>query len=404
MAIDRTGIAAAAALVALLAVCSCYHVELVDDLGPKDAAADTDVDADSDADTDTDVDTDGDTGSDTGECATATVDLLHDKSTILIVLDRSRSMYTNTIGPQTYAEVVADAIRTVAEELIEEGLVDFGLGAFPSLDCPPAVDESEFECAPADIAVVEPGPDNFLEIDLALDALGTCGGTPMCESLEWAHDYLTGDDLPEEAQDRPRHVLLATDGAPNCNSAADVESCTCTADVCQLPEQCLDDLCTYNAALLLAADDIPVWVVGVGDAAAEWEDVLDNIALYGGTSASYAADDEAAVQAALEEITGAALGCAFEVPWDAVPGDVDKGCDKLAFEAWSTSWEELPHVPDCDGAQGWRFEGEPPAFDEDVDYEQYCTRIELCDGSCAAFLDGDYSGVRARVGCPVAAD
>ena len=400
-------------MVVLLATGGCHRVAQIDDLGPdagtdSDSDSDTDVDSDtdSDGDSDTDSDADSDTQSDTAEeeCELATVDLWHEPSSVLLLLDRSRSMYLNTVETETYAEVVADAIKTVIEEAIATNMVSFGLSAFPSLECPPNEEETEFECAPADDMIVEAGPFNYAEIDLALDAIGTCGGTPMCESLNWAHDYLTGDDFPDELDDWPKYVLLATDGAPNCNADGDVESCTCTAETCMIPEQCLDDLCTYNAALSLAADGIPVFVIGVGDDVAEWAYVLDNIATYGGTSDHYPAEDEAAMEEAVGEITGATIGCNFGVPWSTVPDDVQQGCDRVAVDGLASGWEEIPHVPECDAYPAWRWVGEPPLYDDSVDYEEYCSVVELCPETCEAFKDALYTDIRARIGCPVEMD
>jgi len=399
--ISRTVAIAVLALAAALAP-GCRRVALVDDLGP-DAGTDADADGDTggDTDTDTDADSDGDTATDTAEeaCDHVTVDLLHQPSTVLLLVDRSRSMYTNTVATETYAELVAGAIKTVVEDPIEEGMASFALSAFPSLDCPPDTEESEFECAPAEYAIVEPGPYNFAEIELALDAIGTCGGTPLCASLDWALDYLT-DGLPDELADAPKYVLLATDGAPNCNPDADPESCTCTADTCMIPEQCLDDLCTYNAALSLAAAGVAVFVIGIGDDVEDWGAVLDNIALYGGTGEHYPAADEDAVEEAVEDVTGATIGCEFGVPWPLVPDDVEKSCDRVVVEGWSDGWEWILHEPECTGDPAWRWVGEPPEYDADTPVEEYCSIVELCPLTCEAFQDGLYTDVRAHIGCP----
>jgi hypothetical protein len=69
-------------------------------------------------------------------------------------------------------------------------------------------------------------------------------------------------------------------------------------------------------------------------------------------------------------------------------------------EAWSAGWEEIPHSPDCSDYPAWRWVGEPPEYDEDTPYEEYCHTVELCDATCDDFKEAVYTDVRARIGCP----
>jgi len=391
---------------------ACTEKNEIDDMGQSDTDTDTDTDADTDADTDgdadTDTDADGDTDTDTDSdtdsvCDASNYSIEHNPINMLILLDRSRSMYTNTIESETYANVVSEALKNVVEETTEAELINFGLAVFPALDCAPDDEESDYECEAADESVVEVGPGNFDAIDLALDAVGTCGGTPICQSLQWAKGYLTGDEFPAELDELPKFVLLATDGAPNCNSAGDIGTCTCTADTCQIAEQCLDDLCTYNAAFQLATAGIPVFVIGVGDDLAEWDYVMNNIALYGGTSEYFPAEDATALQEALEDITGEAISCSFQVDWSTIDeASVDEGCDMVNVQGlFSEGWDDIPRSPTCSIENGWHWAGEPPAFDDGTPYLEYCTEIVLCDQACQQLKDGVIEEIRAEFGCYV---
>ena len=90
--------------------------------------------------------------------------------------------------------------------------INFGLTAFPAwpqCECPdenpdhwtgddcPAI--RDFECTPSgtsttgfDPPLVDVGPDNADAINEQLDAIGTCCGTPVCESLKCTGEYLDG--------------------------------------------------------------------------------------------------------------------------------------------------------------------------------------------------------------------
>jgi len=400
----------AAAVLALFVAAlpgACRNENTVDDLGAGAGDTDSSTDSDTDTDTDSDGDTDADTDGDTDICDEQSHPIEQHPINMLVLLDRSMSMYTNTLSTDTYASVVANSLKDLTLATGES--VNFGLAVFPSLACVDGDEGSEHECDPAsdaDNPVADVAPDNAGDIALALDAVGQCGGTPACESLQWAHDYFTSDDFPEEIDDLPKFVLLATDGAPNCNPTADVGSCVSTSGGdAVIPEQCLDDLCTYNAAFQLAAAGVLVFVVGVGDDLAEWDYVLDNIAAYGGTSGYYPVEDAAALEEVLAEITGQAISCTFDVDWDAVDEvSVEKSCDKVVVYGVvdpddPDSNVELVRSPSCADPAGWHWQGEPPPFDDETDYETYCTQIVLCDAACQDLRDGVYTTVTAGFGC-----
>ncbi|MBW2536416.1 MAG: VWA domain-containing protein [Deltaproteobacteria bacterium] len=376
-----------------------------DDTG-SDTDGDADADADGDSDGDSDSDADGDSDSDS-DCAESNYPIEYNPINMLIVLDRSRSMTNNTIsdnGP-TYATVVSDAIKQVVQN--NQDMINFGLAVFPSTLCVDGEENSPDQCTPAESPenpLVDVGEQTYTQIQLSLDNIGTCGGTPICESLVWGLDYLqtTLGTVNPEVADLPAFVILATDGAPNCNPNGDIGTCECTAATCALPEQCLDDMCTYNAALQLASNGIPVFVIGVGDDVAAWDEVMDNIAVYGGTNQYYPADSPESLEQVLEEITGQAISCTFEVDWDNVDGDfVDKGCDKVRVFS-DPGDEEVLYSCDCSDdapdSPAWHWQGDDCTFDENTPLTE-CTTIELCENACNNLKDQVYTAVNAGFGC-----
>jgi hypothetical protein len=93
-----------------------------------------------------------------------------------------------------------------------------------------------------------------------------------------------------------RTLVLATDGAPNCNGNLDALSCVCTSQASQSSRDdcannpnrgrfsCLDDARTIETIRGVAEDrKIPVYVIGIGSTERpEFLRVLDQMAIAGG--------------------------------------------------------------------------------------------------------------------------
>jgi len=402
-----------------------------------DADEDTDTDTDADSDTDSDSDTDADTDTDSYEyCVEVSWEAAetgYEPVNVLVLLDRSYSMWSYHHGIQPYAEITAAALGNVVIEYEATGLVNFGLTGFPSMSCLAGDIGDVNQCTPAndeepepehDAPIVEVGAGNADEILAALDSIGQCGGTPLCGSMEWALAYLSSG-LPEEVAGLKTHVLIATVGAPNCNLDLDIGSCEPSeedADV-YFPEQCLDDVCSYGAALELAAAGIGVFIVGLGGWLDYFEDVMQGIAYYGSggllppeeipadPTLWYPATDAESLQAAFDEIIGQTVPCTLTMPWDEIPyvcpdppyESVAKGCDDvwvIGLVADTSDEIHLVYSPDCAYEDSeaemysWRWQG----LDEGDDYWlEECTRIELCPEACAKLADGSWSGIAARL-------
>lgn len=401
-----------------------------------DSDGDSDSDSDGDSDADSDTDADGDGGQDPDQCADAPYEIEINPINMLIVLDRSRSMLNTVelssdagVSNETYADVVSDALKALVAKNDESDLINFGLSVFPSTVCTCDSDAVLADCkvGGADLDIIssctasdgKPGnlisiaPDNSKEISGMLDTVRTCGGTPICESMKWALTYL--ESMSGDLSKYPTYVLLATDGAPNCNNSLNKDTCECTMETCFNGYQCLDDTCSYNWTTQLATKGYKTFVIGVGDDAAKWDKVMNGIASAGGTDKYYPATDPSTLQSALETITGELVSCEFDVAWDEVPNyspppdeqPVDKACNKVkVFSAADKNKPndkvEIPYSWDCSNKAGWRWKG----LNKELNTEGFdstpltdCTTIELCDNACSMLKKGESELVSAVFGC-----
>jgi hypothetical protein len=189
-------------------------------------------------------------------------------------------------------------------------------------------------------------------------------------------------------------VILATDGAPNCNLLA-----SCGFDQCQLnmesvqgcsrqgPENCCDerhDMCNDRAPTLAAitalkSAGIPVYVIGL-PGADFYASLLDEMAVAGGTalptSPKYLAVNaasEAAMLLALRKVAAQITGtCSFELkeaPADY--GEINVYVDDAV----------IPYEP----VDGWSVSGKT---------------VTLLGKTCEHVTSGDALNVRIISGCP----
>jgi hypothetical protein len=301
-------------------------------------------------------------------CGEEDFNITHVTPDMLIVLDRSNSM-----GYSGFWDPTRSAVAGIAATY--EATILFGLMVFPDMTC---LSGFTGECMPAGAPVVDVALRNGPAIHAALSDMTTCGGTPTAGTLRSAHDYLTG-----LGDSHPKYVLLATDGAPNCNEELDGSTCRCTCtdpSHCSLCTDynvnCLDDLSTLAAIDAMRADGIQTFVIGMSTAAVEWGDVLDQMAEHGATERFYPAEEPAELQAAFEAITGMVATCEFDLnPSDAAdPNQVN-----FYFDG-----EAVPRDPA--GENGWNWiDGDTIAF-----YGSYCDRI----------MGGSVGVISAKYGCP----
>ncbi|MCK9460497.1 MAG: hypothetical protein M0R80_12740 [Proteobacteria bacterium] len=290
----------------------------------------------------------------------------------LVVLDRSASMgYGLPVSPW---DACAEALVAITAQLDYQ--IEFGLLMYPELDV---------VCgAPAPEPIVPVGPATSLAIEAAMTESGPVGyGTPTAAALARGFEYVVALEGEDD-----RFVILATDGAPNCSQSSmyDCSTCTWTDTTCVDPRSCLDDVGTYSVVIEYHDNwGVDTYVIGLGGVWSEWDEVLGDVAAYGGTGDYYPAQTEdgaAEMTAALQEIAAANTECVFDVDWESLGEGVsqDPGLVNLLVEG-----EIAPFSEGCANPGGWHW------ADEDT--------IELCPGLCEDYKWGVVSWIHASFGC-----
>ncbi len=199
---------------------------------------------------------------------------------LILLADRSTSMERDLLGgaatPRRW-DVLRDALATTLPRYQDR--IAMGLQFFPGIGLVGV-------CAVSDTPDLLPAVSQALPILLRFSRTEPNGRTPTWLGVRSVGRYLLGRAAPR----RFRAILLATDGAPNCNGALDGARCTCTAlggvgqQQCEDdPSLCLDDGRTVAEVARLAQQGIPTYVVGIdGDNQPELITVLSQLAVAGG--------------------------------------------------------------------------------------------------------------------------
>jgi hypothetical protein len=312
-------------------------------------------------------------------CGEAAFDISRVIPDMLILLDRSNSMATDT--PPLW-NVVVNAVNTVTAAM--DSSIWFGLMAFPNSLAPKACTMYDNTCEPASAPLVQVKAGAAGSIKIALSDLAPCGGTPIAASLKAAAQYLS-----TLTDGHPRYILLTTDGAPNCNSALDGSSCTCLFPPCTPPpnnNNCLDDT-QANATLAdLCKSGVKTYVLGMG-AAANTTSILQALATSGCTNKYYLASDPDPIKQALTDIAGSIASCQFQLDCSKIP-DVSKvnfyfdGKVVPQSTAHKTGWDWI--VP-CQSKSG---QG----------------KVEFYGADCESILNKKVTTVSAKFGCATVID
>ena len=325
-------------------------------------------------DTDTGSETETDPPDTSTECEGIDFPVAGHPPTMMFVLDRSGSMGGATIGETPWTSCSA-AITDVSAHLDYQ--IHFGLLMYP-------LDDAEEPCLAPEEPEVPIAPINSVDIAETLGLANLSpGGTPTAAALQQAYEHLVGLET-----DGGLHVILATDGAPNCSSdtSLDCDTCIWTGPGCYDPLVCLDDQGTY--AKVQEYHDfwgIQTYVIGVGGVWETWDEVLSTIAYLGGTEDYYPAQtDEGPDEliAALQGIAAEATECTFDVDWSSLGWGVSQDPDMVNVLA---DEEIVPRSDDCSFAGGWHW------LDEDT--------IELCPDLCEDYRWGDVAVIHASFGC-----
>lgn len=321
-----------------------------------------------------------DLGPDYGVCACTEARLLGDAPNLYFVLDRSGSMLDGNKW-KTVRNVIVQTVTALGPR------INVGAAIFPT----------DATCGPGkEVLAVRPGdaPAGVFGPTATALAMATnvpeLGGTPTAMTLASLTPNIT--TLKGKTV-----VILATDGAPNCNANA-----ACTVDACLSnleaqpgcptggqpnccgpngpdgPIFCLDRAPVLAAIDGLAAKGVATYVIGV-PGSGPYAGLLDEMALHGGTARGtspqyYRVDstDAKAFASALAAIAAKVTAtCTFTL--DDVPDPA-----KLNVFLDGTV---LPQDP----INGWKLDG---------------TTVEIVGDACAKLQSGDILSVRVVAGCP----
>ena len=335
-------------------------------------------------------------GGRSGVCGEEIIPAISEPPTLYFVLDRSGSMVQPFEGA---TESKYETARGVLGEVLSKigHRVRYGAAVFPASSsdgCTPG--KQVFPTTQGDPAsYARDGTMGPVLSDL-LSRLGYAeeqGGTPTAATLAALRSTLT--------ELGPRtYVVLATDGAPNCNQDA-----TCTAASCMLnvegamvanftcdtdfnccdPDNtgegmqrwCVDGPSLEDEVSALAELGISTFVIGM-PGATFYSDLLNHLAELGGTAQSgdqayFSADDPAALADALQAIgTGVAISCTIELERE--PEDQDQV--NLYFDE---------HLLPAEGEDGWRWLGPQT--------------VEVLGEACNELKSGEVLEVQIVYGC-----
>lgn len=286
---------------------------------------------------------------------------------VMLVLDKSRSMFINywdhdnNGGTPTITRW--NSLHQVASDIVTnfDDKINFGSILFPS----PAAQNvyGPAACITSDFPDVTCGPFNgpaILASIPAANVVNSFGGTPSATGIQTAYDHLQTLD-PEI----PAAMILVTDGAANCSQTAQTN---------------FDLFEVYDASLptLVAqanADGIKTYVVGVDIANMVVNDgvggdpnninpsqKLNEVAQMGGTGSFFNSQDQAELEAALNDVVDSVKTCIIPLAEEPVFPE---------FTKVLVNNQEWPMIMDCATEDGWLFTN---PFDT----------IELCGAACDA--------------------
>jgi hypothetical protein len=277
---------------------------------------------------------------------------------VLLVLDKSGSMSNEPDGTTCQGGCGAKSkwaqVTTALDQVVGTAAsVNWGLKLFATSSSGCDVDDGvEVPVGPLNAAVIRS--------TIANAKLGSHTPTRLAESSGAAY-------LATLTDTRPKYLLLATDGLPNCDPA----NSSTTADDSPGAEQAVADA--------LAAG-FPTFVIGIGDTMAET--TLQQLALKGGVpqpgtvAAYYQVGDTASLVAALGRILGS-VSCVFTLP---APGSHESTEDIVVLSNGVVFPRDTAHM------NGW-------------DYTSGTTQIQIFGPTCDAVMAGKVGNVSVQFIC-----
>jgi hypothetical protein len=279
---------------------------------------------------------------------------------VLLVLDKSGSMNNMPDGTvcrggcganSKWAQVTAAIEHVVATT----AAVDWGLKLFAT---------PNNGCTVSAGVEVPVGPSNAAVITsvIASAQVGSRTPTRLAEAAGAAY-------LATLTDQRPKYLLLATDGLPNCDPA----NSSTTVD---------DSAGAEQAVATALAAGFPTFVIGIGNTMAET--TLNQLAIKGGVpqasaaTSFYQVGDTAGLVAALGKILGS-VSCVFNLP---APANSLESTEDIAVLADGVV---LPR--DTSHANGW-------------DYDNGTTQIQIFGPTCDGIMAAKVGTVGVQFICP----
>lgn len=294
---------------------ACGRTELVrysTDAG-LDAGFDGGIDAGIDAGHDAGIDAGFDAGIDAGPCLPRPLPLEPAVPTVMFVIDRSGSMEEDLDGRSDAGvsrwEVLQTSLRAVLPA--HDQRIAMGALLYPA--------PLTFSCAAPTAIDLTPATGNANALLGLFSRAPPRGGTPIAEAVSLAATHLATLHTATSA----RALVLATDGAPNCNEQLNNDTCVCTAPPtidpnCDTPTHCLDDVRSISTVrTLFQLSQVPTYVVGLGSQLNLFASTLDAMAVAGGVPRPlpgpryYSAANQVELTDALTRITAQLSRCTY---------------------------------------------------------------------------------------------
>ncbi len=255
-------------------------------------------------------------------CVAGRFGLVRREARMVFVIDRSGSMSLPLSGSdrRTRWNVMRSALGATLPRF--EAAMQTGALIFPRVPASGALSALQAcDQLPGDGLDVTFARDNASEL---LDAVGLYapgGATPTAAALARAARYV----FARASRGLAQYLVLATDGAPNCNAALDPATCACpVSSGCNVPglgaRNCIDDDGAVEAIERAAAQGVGTYVIGIdGDIDDRYVAVLDRMAVAGGRAlpgprSYYSVREGAQLGAAFEEIQRTVGRCAYVTP------------------------------------------------------------------------------------------
>lgn len=259
------------------------------------------------------------------KCTPGTFALSLASTQVMFVIDRSGSMDFDLAGQPNGGQksrwrILERAITPVLSNL--ESTVELGAKFFPD----PINDvQRDDACGVSTKVDIAPHTLSAASIVNIFQSTTPLGGTPTSEAISAATKFLASSDRRALA----KYMVLATDGAPNCNPDLDQFSCVCTGsqgrssctDDPDGARNCLDDsLAVKLVAQAQTQFKIPTFVIGLGaPSEPAFVNTLNKMAIAGGRARAGAtsyfdATSPETLNAALKTVQDGISRCTYVTP------------------------------------------------------------------------------------------